>query len=266
VWSHRCGLDDLVTPYAIEARVAEWLDNRPGWSRRWTATWKSAQAEVTCPVREMAGVAAAPVVPVRRFSWRPDQRHRPGLTFMVSTGRMHGFESLAERLLLLALDFAGGVEEVLAQPFRLKFSSVVGKGEHTPDFLALAPGAGWLVDVRPADRIKEEDVLRFAAAGQAAAVAGWRYAVVTGWRGEVMTGIDTLSARRRSMTGRLGLQARLLELAGSHPLRFGELVDGTAVPAVARAHAVHLLWHRRLAVDLAQPLGDSSWIYQAGRP
>lgn len=184
---------------------------------------------------------------------------------MVSTGRMHGFESLAERRLLLALDFVGGVEEVLAQPFRLKFSSAEGKGEHTPDFLALAPGAGWLVDVRPADRIEEEDVLRFAAAGQAAAAAGWRYAVVARWRGEVMTGIDTLSARRRGMTDRLGLQARLLELAGSRPLRFGELVDATAVPAMARAHAVHLLWHRRLAVDLAQPLGDASWIYPAGR-
>ena len=30
VWSHRCGLDDLVVPYAIEARAAERLD-RPSW-------------------------------------------------------------------------------------------------------------------------------------------------------------------------------------------------------------------------------------------
>jgi hypothetical protein len=29
-----------------------------------------------------------------------------------------------------------------------------------------------------------------------------------------------------------------------------------------RVHAVHLLRHRRLAVDLA--FGDSSWIYPAG--
>jgi hypothetical protein len=35
---------------------------------------------------------------------------------MVSTGRLHGFESLEERPLLLALDFAGEVEEVLSQP------------------------------------------------------------------------------------------------------------------------------------------------------
>ncbi|MER6193777.1 hypothetical protein [Streptomyces cyaneofuscatus] len=42
------------------------------------------------------------------------------------------------------------------------------------------------------------------------------------------------------------------------------VVTGGAVTwPVARAHAVHLLWHRRLAVDLAQPLGDSAWIYPA---
>ena len=69
--------------------------------------------------------------PVRRFTWRQRQRHRPGLQFMVSTGRLHGFESLEERSLLLALDFTGTVEEVLSQPFRLKFEAVGGdSGEH----------------------------------------------------------------------------------------------------------------------------------------
>ncbi len=45
---------------------------------------------------------------------------------MVSTGRLHGFESLEERALLLALDFAGAVEEVLPQPFRLRFETAGG--------------------------------------------------------------------------------------------------------------------------------------------
>jgi hypothetical protein len=66
-------------------------------------------------------------VPVRRFTWRQRQRHRPGLQFMVSTGRLHGFESLEERSLLLALDFLGEVEEVLSQPFRLKFEAAGGE-------------------------------------------------------------------------------------------------------------------------------------------
>ncbi|MFI9842814.1 hypothetical protein ACIHFD_37680 [Nonomuraea sp. NPDC051941] len=49
---------------------------------------------------------------------------------MVSTGRMHGFESLEEQKLLLALDFAGAVMEVLPQPFRLRFEADNGFGEH----------------------------------------------------------------------------------------------------------------------------------------
>jgi hypothetical protein len=256
-------LDDLRVPYGLDPQVVEGLEGESGWPRRWTATWKTAKAEVVCPVRELGAMPAMLTVPVRRFAWRPGQRHRPGLKHMVSTGRMHGFESLAERRLLLALDFVG-VGEVLAQPFRLKFTSAVGKGEHIPDFLVQAPGGGWLLDVRPADRIKQEDVLRFAAAAHAASAAGWRYAVVTGWRREVMTGIDTLPVRRRSLTDRLGLQAELLDLVQSRPLRFGELVEATAVSAVARVHVIHLLWHRRLAVDLAQPLGDASWIYPVG--
>ncbi|WP_137990443.1 hypothetical protein [Streptomyces vilmorinianum] len=63
---------------------------------------------------------------------------------MLATGRMHGFESPAERRLLLASDFVGGVEEALAQPFRLRFR------DHTPDFLAPLPGTAVLIDVRPA--------------------------------------------------------------------------------------------------------------------
>ena len=75
---------------------------------------------------------------------------------MVSTGRHHGFESHAEQQLLLALDFAGELIEVLSQPFRLTFTSTDGSGDHIPDFLAVTRGGSWLVDVRPGERIKAE--------------------------------------------------------------------------------------------------------------
>ncbi|WP_438829238.1 TnsA-like heteromeric transposase endonuclease subunit [Streptomyces adonidis] len=215
-------------------------------------------------MKDLAGAPVLSSVPLRRFSWRSGQEHRPGLECLVSTGRQHGFESLAERRLLLALDFAGGVSEVLSQPFRLRFTAEEGPGEHTPDFLALGAAAGWLLDVRPAGRIKPEDELRFAAAGQAAAAVGWRYAVVTGWRRHVMTGIETLSSRRRSMSDRLGLERQLLAGVQERPQRFVDLVEGTSLPAVARTHAIHLLWHRRLAMDLARPFKDTTWIYRAG--
>ncbi|MEV4106299.1 hypothetical protein [Nonomuraea sp. NPDC049695] len=83
---------------------------------------------------------------------------------MVSTGRMHGFESLEEQKLLLALDFAGAVMEVLPQPFRLRFEADKGFLEHVPDFLAvLRDGPTWLFDVRPASLIRDRDDVAFAA-------------------------------------------------------------------------------------------------------
>ncbi|MFJ5561643.1 hypothetical protein ACIQCD_30540 [Streptomyces sp. NPDC093250] len=115
----------------------------------------------------------------------PKQVHRPGLEFMVSTGRLHGFESLEERRLLLALDFVR-VQDVLSQPFELGFESVHGRERHTPDYLAVMPDGGiWLFDVRPADLIKEADAVKFAAAREAAAVCGWHYSVVVGLRPHV---------------------------------------------------------------------------------
>jgi hypothetical protein len=266
VWSHTCTLDDLVTPYAADADAAGHLDTGPGWARRWTARWKMAGADVICPVQELAGAPAMASAPARGFTWRAGQRHRPGLQYLLATGRMHGFESLAERRLLVAVDFAGDADEVLSQPFTLRFTTVDGAEEHIPDFLVLLPGTAVLIDVRPGHLIKEKDMVKFAAARQAALAAGWSYIVVAGWRPQVLSGVDALSARRRPMADRLGLQRELLELAGERPRRFGELAEATSLPAVARAHALHLLWHRRLAVDLARPLGDGAWIYPAVRP
>jgi hypothetical protein len=181
---------------------------------------------------------------------------------MVSTGRHHGFESLAEQRLLLALDFSGGVAEVLSQPFRLRFATVDGWREHTPDFLARTRNGTWVIDVRPGDRIGDQDRVCFSAAAETALSCGWRYAVVAGWRAHVMTTLDTLSAQRRPLADPLGLQAVLLAAGGEGPRSFGDLVAGNVAPAVARAHAVHLLWWRRLGIDLDQPLTDRSpvWI------
>lgn len=179
---------------------------------------------------------------------------------MVSTGRHHGFESIAEQRLLLALDFAGGVSDVLGQPFRLRFATGSGWREHIPDFLAVTAEGGLLIDVRPGERIGDDDRVCFAAAREAALAAGWRYLVVTGWRPHVQTGLDALSAQRRPLRDPLGLQPELLTAVASGPRSFGDLVAATRLPAVARAHALHLIWHRRLGIDLSAPLNDATLV------
>ncbi|MFJ4090889.1 TnsA-like heteromeric transposase endonuclease subunit [Kitasatospora sp. NPDC089913] len=259
-----CGLDSLIRPYAGEAAVRDRLLLDGGRASRWATSWTIDGDQVVWPVRDLGSVAVLSSQPVRRFTWLPRQLHRPGLEFLVSTGRMHGFESLEERSLLLVLDFVG-VAEVLPQPFRLDFEHVGGRSAHVPDFLAVMPDGGrWVLDVRPVGLIRDDDLVKFAATREATAIAGWRYSVVAGWRRHVLGVVDALSARRRPRSDRLRLQPLLLERAEQGPLRFGDLVGSTPWPAPARAEAVHLLWHRRLGVDLAAPLGDGSLVWAGG--
>ena len=168
--------------------------------------------------------------------------------------------------MLLALDFTGAVEEILPQSFRLRFETADGEfREHIPDFLAVfRDGSRWLLDVRPAKLVKEQDATCFAAAAEAALEAGWRYSVVAGWRPHVLSGLDALSARRRDLEDRLGLQDRLLRAVSAGPAAFGDLAAAAPLPAVARAHALHLLWRRQLGIDLSRPLGDRSLVWLAG--
>ncbi|OEJ23139.1 hypothetical protein AR457_37820 [Streptomyces agglomeratus] len=237
------------------------LDTGAGWAQRWTATWRAGQGEVVTPVRDLDAFEWPASRPARAFAWRPRQRHHPGLAFMSATGRLHGFESLAERRVLLALDFVGGMTEVLSQPFTLKFTTRQRPVRHTPDFLALTRGTALLIDVRPADLIKPDDALKFAAAQRAAGAAGWQYTVVAGWRPQPWAALEALSARRRAMSDPLGLLPELLELTAEQPRRLGELVAAASWPTLARAYVLHLLWSRRLTMDVALPLGDESWIY-----
>ena len=58
-----------------------------------------------------------------------------------------------------------------------------------------------------------------------------------------------------------GNQQALLGAAADGPARFADLVAATSWPAVARAFAIHLIWHRLLAIDLAEPFGDSSLVW-----
>jgi hypothetical protein len=258
-----CGLAELTGAYEVTAGDRQVLDLAVGWSRRWVAIWRSAGSEVVYPVRDLSAASVAGREPFRRFTWRTRQRHRPGLQYLVSTGRHHGFESLAEQRFLLALDFVGGLVDVLAQPFELRFHTLAGVRRHIPDFLAVTESGCWLVDVRPGDRVEEQDRVAFAAAREAALACGWRYLVVPGWRRHVMGTLDALSAQRRPLDDRLGLQERLRGGVGSGPVGFGELVAATPLPVVARAHALHLIWHRLLGIDLAQPLMDASPVWLA---
>lgn len=101
--SDACGLLELACAYD-DSPFRDRLRLGDGWTRRWRGTWLVGEGKVAWPVRDMAGVPVLSSRPVRGFTWRARQGHRPGLQFMVPTGRHHGFESLEEQRLLLVLD------------------------------------------------------------------------------------------------------------------------------------------------------------------
>ncbi|GAA1193557.1 hypothetical protein GCM10009578_038500 [Streptomyces rhizosphaericus] len=202
--------------------------------------------------------------PMRHFTWHRDQRHRPGLQFLTSTGRHHGAESLEEGRVLLALDFAGDVVDVVSQPLKISFGTSGKRRAHTPDYLAVTCHGVWLIDVRPEALIKETDQESFAAAAEVAVACGWRYAVTARWREHAFAGLDAMASRRRLRSDPLGLRPVLLAEAVSGR-SFGELAAGTGCEPVARAQLLHLLWSRQLGVDLASPLQDRSVACRLGR-
>ena len=216
---------------------------------------------MSCTVADLPGRVSG-LEPVRHFGWSRRQGHRPGLQFMVCTGRHHGFESMAEQRLLLVLDFVR-VDDVVSQPLELCMATTEGWVGHVPDFLVFGPGGPWLIDVRPADRVKTADRVRFAGTAEAALAWGWRYLVVTGWQAHVVATIDALSAQRRAVTDPFAVVPQLLAAASEGPVRFGELVASTRSPMVARAQALHLIWRHRLFVDLSRPLGEASLVWSA---
>ncbi|MEU3166351.1 TnsA-like heteromeric transposase endonuclease subunit [Streptosporangium sp. NPDC006930] len=264
ILSHRCDLLDLVAndPGAISWNDLGWTLSS-AWSREWTTSWQVNGTEVICPVRDMGSFDVHRGEPVRRFTWRKGQKHRPGLAFMVSTGQQPGFESLEEAKLLLVLDFLGEIVALLCQPFWLRFSTPDGVRKHAPDVLVATTSGTWLIDVRPRDRIDTEDRVKFAAAAEAALACGWRYLVVAGWQRQVMVTLDTISSQRRPLTDPLGLRPLIVDRLRSGPCSFGTLVAGTVAPAVARAQLLHLVWSRQVGVDLARPLTDDSIVYPA---
>ncbi|GGZ58052.1 hypothetical protein GCM10010387_59910 [Streptomyces inusitatus] len=208
-------------------------------------------------VRDLAEAPVAGGNPLRWFSWRRAQRHRPGLQFLVSTGRHHGAESLEEARLLLALDFAAGLVDVVSQPMRLRFDTVTARRGHIPDFLAVTRTGVWLIDVRPRALIEPEDLEAFAAAAEVALACGWHYTVAAEWVEHVSAAVDVFSSQRRHLSDPLALRPTLLAAARERPA-FVELADAAPFPPLARAQLLHLLWHRQLGVDLGEPFGDRS--------
>jgi len=251
--------DDLVTLDST-AREREFLPPQTTASvRAMTVTTRQGDQAVTVGATDRGDGLFDSADPWRHMSWRTTQRNRPGLEYLVSTGRHHAYESQQERRLLQILDFDGRVVDALSQPLLLRFHDGLRRREHTPDLLAKTDdGQTLLLNVKPPTRMDDVHRTAFAACDRLAQARGWRHEVVTGWVEPARSTVDALSARRRPQQDTFALVPEIEAALAAGPLPFGELVARTRVPAVARAVAIGMLWRRRLSIDFAVPLGDRS--------
>lgn len=99
--------------------------------------------------------------------------------------------------MLLALDFAGDVVDVVSQPLKISFGTCGKRRSHIPDYLTVTRHGVWLIDIRPEAPLKGADQESFAAAAEVAVACGWRYAAAARWREHAFAGLDARAPRRR---------------------------------------------------------------------
>ncbi|ASL07544.1 hypothetical protein MYCODSM44623_05780 (plasmid) [Mycobacterium intracellulare subsp. chimaera] len=201
------------------------------------------------PLAECAAVAfELDCSPVRGFPAFRGQGNYPGLWWFSTTREHVGYESWSERDHLIALDADPAVVGVASQPFRLHW----GDGRHhVPDyFVRLSDGTATVLDVRADDRISDADAELFDRSEQACRSLGWAYRRAGVADPVVTANLRWLSGYRHPRVYRPAVAAALEAVFDSaRPLMTGVRPVGEAIMVLPVLF--HLLWHRRLGVDLS---------------
>lgn len=205
------------------------------------------------------------VSPVRSFGSFRGQRSFQGSWWFATTGGHVGFESWAERDVVMMLDFDPDVVAVSAQPFWLCWTGEAGVRRHVPDFFArLADGSALVIDVRPDERVRAEDAEVFAATERACAAVGWDYRRVGGVGGALAENVRWLSGyrHRRCLTCSTGteLVRRLAE-----PMTVTELVESVGDPVAVLPTLYHLMWRGVIDADVGSAPLSGRTLVRAGR-
>ncbi len=205
------------------------------------------------------GVGFEGGLPVRRFTPRKGQRHLGGRWWCATTGGHVGFESWLERDHVMLLDFDPQVVGIAAQPFWLSWPNEAGvRTSHAPDFFARrADGSALVIDCRPLERRRAQDMAKFAATGQVCDRLGWEYRLVAGLDPVLLGNLRWLSGYRHPRHDVPAVAASLLQaFATPLPLLAGAQTVGDSIAVLPVLF--HLLWQQRLTTDLSVPLGEAT--------
>ena len=184
-------------------------------------------------------------------------RHVPVRAFSHTVDNYVELESGLEHDLLRVLDRDPAVEWLVPQPARLSWIDVGRRKtrRHTPDLLSVdVDGGVTMWDVKAPGAASSPRFTEIRDLTESASRArGWRYEVFTGLEAVHRHNLLWLHAYRHRPPWASEYEDHLLSVCeGGHPL--GELVANK--PADGRRLAVvwHLIWTRRLTVDLSQTL------------
>lgn len=251
------------TDLTIQHDVPTMQPGDSDWGRRWTVTFRHGAHESTVPVARVTADDLVMADPIRHNHWHPNRRSRPGLRFLHSTGRHHAHESLFERKLLLALDYADATD-VASQPFTLTWHDGNRWRHHTPDFMAVVNNLPVVINTRPAELLNPALMENSAALEEVCLANGWGHALVVGYPLPAMTAVETIEVHA-SAADRFGYSDQIVEfLFNWGPTSFMEVCQAMDSPVIARAILQRLIWDRRVRIDLNQPLSDASTVSLVG--
>ena len=195
-------------------------------------------------------------------SWPTRQRVRKsGLWWSATTGRHVGYGSRLARDHAMVLDFDEKVINYVGTPIRLGFREGARDRWLTPDFFARRDdGTALVVQCRSAGRTFADD--SSAILTSACAAVGWQFDLVHELdepRGDSLRWLAGYRHPRFDDPLRADqLVAWCNELGASTPV--GAILQRCRADLVLLGVLYHLLWHRRLVVDLTQPLSEASLV------
>lgn len=190
--------------------------------------------------------------PWRTFRWYRGQKHYSGWYWSSTTRDLVIYESRLELANLMLADFDDQVRGIVAQPFLLaaEVDGVVRR--HVPDFLLDTDSGPVVVDVKPARRLDNDDVARVLNLTRDVVEAkGWRYEVATEPPPQRASNVRFLAGYRRE-NAIAPDHCEAVQAVAQVGLTIGDLIDRMPdrPDACVRAAVLHLIWRRRLHVDI----------------
>lgn len=216
--------------------------------------WRSGDRLQTLPAdRKLLEVPLVDGEPIRVGGQWQNRPNRHGLYYWAPTQTHVWHESALESACLMVLEFAGRIDRISAQPFRLLFRRGARSVRHDPDFFAVHRDGDHVVyDVKPLSRMSAEAKAQFVETARVCAAVGWRHEVLHEPDPVFARNLDFLrSARHRRCHPPNEVVEHILSVfEGCRSIGEARSMINRRSPALALPYIKHLIWHRLLAVDL----------------